>query len=253
MKVKLVLCHCRCKSNSTTFNSNLKRNNYNVNASVKIILRPKNIICGTLAHVFVSAVGILWNEIINVTDSVSTNVTNTSTSNVSSTVSINSRDKNERYNINCYILHALLLVTILLLIITLTCSHYIQFKTKTLIHYQYKNGKSWNKKVGIKYHMCYYFDDIIKTEDFYFYNILLDKKSYKKYFDLWIFEWFMNDSKLWLVQNLCELCLIKKNGFIIDYNGKYLLLFYPEKDYAIFNRIRCQIRLKSGIAHVDWF
>ena len=167
----------------------------NVNASVKIILRPKNIICGTLAHVFMSAVGILWNEIINITDSVSTNVTNTSTSNVSSTVSINSDDKNERYNINCHILHALLLVTILLLIITLTCSHYIQCKTKTLTHYQYKNGKSWNKKVGIKYHTCYYFDDIIKTEDFYCHNILLNKKSYKI---ILIYE-SLND--LWMIQN----------------------------------------------------
>ena len=36
------------------------------------------------------------------------------------------------------------------------------------------------KKVCIKNHTCYYFDDIIKFEDFHFDNILIDKKSYKK-------------------------------------------------------------------------
>ena len=45
-----------------------------------------------------TVVGILCNEIINVTDIVLTNVTNTSTTNVTSTVSINSDDK---ININC--------------------------------------------------------------------------------------------------------------------------------------------------------
>ena len=35
------------------------------------------------------------------------------------------------------------------------------------------------KKVCLKNRTCYYFDDIIKTEDFDFDNILLDEKSYK--------------------------------------------------------------------------
>lgn len=68
--------------------------------------------------------------------------------------------------------------------------------------------------------------------------------------NLWmIYEWFktlIGAKSLWIM-------FYKVDGFIRDYNGKYLLLFYPEKDDAIFNRIRCQIRLKSGIAHVDWF
>ena len=35
------------------------------------------------------------------------------------------------------------------------------------------------KKVSIKNRKCYYFDDIIKIEDFDLDNILLDEKSYK--------------------------------------------------------------------------
>ena len=35
------------------------------------------------------------------------------------------------------------------------------------------------RKVSIKNHMCYYFDDIIKIEDFDSDNILIDQKSHK--------------------------------------------------------------------------
>ena len=35
------------------------------------------------------------------------------------------------------------------------------------------------KKVSIKYRTCYYFNDIIKFEDFDFDTILLDEKLYK--------------------------------------------------------------------------
>ena len=35
------------------------------------------------------------------------------------------------------------------------------------------------KEINIKNGMYYYFDDIIKTEDFDFDNILIDGKSYK--------------------------------------------------------------------------
>ena len=34
------------------------------------------------------------------------------------------------------------------------------------------------KKVRIKNHMCYYFDDVIKLEDFDLDNILIDEKSH---------------------------------------------------------------------------
>ena len=35
------------------------------------------------------------------------------------------------------------------------------------------------KEIDIKNRACYYFDDIIKIEDFDLDNILIDKKSYK--------------------------------------------------------------------------
>ena len=41
------------------------------------------------------------------------------------------------------------------------------------------------KEVDIKNRLCYYFDDIIKIEDFDFVNILIGEKSYK---NILIFE-----------------------------------------------------------------
>ena len=39
------------------------------------------------------------------------------------------------------------------------------------------DSKNEFKKIDIKNCTCYYLDDITKTEDFYFGNILLDQKS----------------------------------------------------------------------------
>ena len=62
------------------------------------------------------------------------------------------------------------------------------------------------KRVSIKNRMCYYFDDIIKFEDFDFDIILLAKKSYE---NICTFR-----TTLWLIQNLCILCSIKKMGLL---------------------------------------
>ena len=35
------------------------------------------------------------------------------------------------------------------------------------------------KEIDIKNRTCYYFDDILKIEDFDFNNVLINKKSYK--------------------------------------------------------------------------
>ena len=59
------------------------------------------------------------------------------------------------------------------------------------------------KKVGIKNHLCYYFDDMIKIADFDFNNILLNKKSYENIFIM------MFHAKCVLMQNLCLFCLIR--------------------------------------------
>ena len=59
-------------------------------------------------------------EIITNMDIVSTKKTNTIETNVTSTASINCHSKKVR---DCYILHTVLLVIILLLIVTIICYH----------------------------------------------------------------------------------------------------------------------------------
>lgn len=54
----------------------------------------------------------MHDEIIILTDTVSTNVTNTIQKNVTSAVSINSDDKNVRYEMDYYLLHTFLLVLV---------------------------------------------------------------------------------------------------------------------------------------------
>ena len=51
--------------------------------------------------------------------------------------------------------------------------------------------------------MCYYFDDIIKIEDFDFGSVLLDEKSFE---NILIYDVL---NKTLIVQDLCVLCLIK--------------------------------------------
>ena len=75
------------------------------------------------------------------------------------------------------------------------------------------------KEVSIKNRTCYYFDDIIKIEDFDFDNILLDEKPYGNIFIYIRFH--------------------KVDVFIRVYDGtRYFVLFGPEKYDAIYNRIR---------------
>ena len=50
--------------------------------------------------------------------------------NVTSTVSINCHNKKVRYKIDCYILHKVLLVIILLLTITIICYYYAKHRSK---------------------------------------------------------------------------------------------------------------------------
>ena len=55
---------------------------------------------------------------------------NTVPTNVMSTMLRNSADKNVRYKLNCYIVHTVLLVIILLLIIANICCHYANHWSK---------------------------------------------------------------------------------------------------------------------------
>ena len=93
--------------------------------------------------------------------------------------------------------------------------------------------------------MCYYFDDIIKIEDFNLDKILIDEKLYKNI----------------LVHNISCKTLIgpkplrikfnKIDGFIRVYDGtRYLVLFADEKYDFIYNRIRYLIGVKSVITYI---
>ena len=88
-------------------------------------------------------------------------------------MSMNSDNKKVRYKMDCYILHLILVVIILLFIIAFICYHYEKYRSK-----QRHIGAPTVKKVSMKNCTYYYFDDITKTEDFDFGNILLVKKPF---------------------------------------------------------------------------
>ena len=64
-------------------------------------------------------------EIVNIIDSVSTNMTTTISRNVKRTASVHSDDNKVRHEMDCYIFHTLLLVTILLFTIAVLYYHKI--------------------------------------------------------------------------------------------------------------------------------
>ena len=97
----------------------------------------------------------------------------------------------------------------------------------------------------MKNHKCYYFDDIITFEDFYFDNILLDKKSCKNILiDDILYKTLISAKTLGLRFN-------KIDGFITVFDAsRYLVLFSPEKYDATYDRIRYLIGLESDITEV---
>ena len=79
------------------------------------------------------------------------------------------------------------------------------------------------KKVGIKNCTCYYFDDIVKIEDFDF-DILLDEKSSE---NILIYD---ASYKTLIDAKPLRILFDKVDRFIRDYNGrKYSVLLGPEK------------------------
>ena len=90
-----------------------------------------------------------------------------------------------------------------------------------------------SKKVCIKNCKCYYFDDIIKSEDFDFDNILIDEKLYKFFFIFGISCKNLIDSKPLRIR------LNKLDGFIRIYDGtRYLTSLGSEIYASIYNRFR---------------
>ena len=99
------------------------------------------------------------------------------------------------------------------------------------------------KEINIKNRTFYYFDDIIKVEDFNFGNILIDKISYENSFVYNFSYKTLIDAKPMRIR------FDKIDGFIIVYDGtRHLVLFRPEKYDAIYNRITYLICQKSGIS-----
>ena len=97
-----------------------------------------------------------------------------------------------------------------------------------------KNNKL--KKVGIKIHTCYYFNDITKIEDFDFNNNLLNEKSYE---NISIYD---VSYKTLIGAKPLHIMFDKVDGFTRDYNGtKCLSLFGFGKCNVIFNRIRYSV------------
>ena len=101
------------------------------------------------------------------------------------------------------------------------------------------------KQVCIKNRTCYYFDDIIKLEDFDIINILIDEKSHENIliYDV-SYKTLINPKPL-------RIRFDKTDGFIRTYDGtRYLTLFGPEKYNTIYDRIKYRISLKSGITYI---
>ena len=76
------------------------------------------------------------------------------------------------------------------------------------------------EEISIKNRTRYYFSEIVKNEDFDFYNILLDKSSYENIFDYKILYKILISSKLLRIN------FEKVDGFIRVYDEtKYSVLF----------------------------
>ena len=110
---------------------------------------------------------------------------------------------------------------------------------------QYKMENNEFKKARIKNRTCYYFDDIIKLQDFDLDNFLIDEKSHE---DILIYD---ISCKTLINSKHLRIRFDQIDGFIRIYDGtRYLTLFGSEKYDAKYNRIRYLINLKSGIKYI---
>ena len=83
-------------------------------------------------------------------------------------------------------------------------------------------------KVGIENRMCYYFDDVIRIEDFDSDNNLLDEKHENILIYDILFKTFIGVKPLRIIYNKVD------DGFIRECGGsKYLVLFGSEKYDAV--------------------
>ena len=100
------------------------------------------------------------------------------------------------------------------------------------------------KEIDIKNRICYYFDDIIKIEDFDFDSILINEKSYKNILVSDISYKTLFGSKPLHIR------FGEVVGIVRVYDGiRYFVLLGPEKYDAFYNRIRYPINQKIGITY----
>ena len=109
---------------------------------------------------------------------------------------------------------------------------------------QYKMENNEFKKIHIKNRTCYYFDDIIKLEDFDLDNILKDEKSHE---NILIYDM---SYKTLIGSKTLRIRFDKIDGVIRIYDGiKNLTLSGSKKYDAIYDRVRYLISLKT-ISHI---
>ena len=101
------------------------------------------------------------------------------------------------------------------------------------------------KEIDIENSTCYYFNDIIKIEDFNLDNSLIDEKAYKNIL-------FYNISYKTIIDaKPLRIRFDKVEGFIRVYDrSRYLVLFWSEKCDFIYNRIRYLTSVKGCITYV---
>ena len=130
-----ISCHCKCQFDSTTCNSKQKWNNKTCQYECKNYHKyekdyswnPSTCICEKRKHLkSVDDTSVTrCDEIVIITDNLSTKKTNTIATDVTNTASINCYNKKVK---QCYILHAVLLAIIFLLIIIIICYHHAKQK-----------------------------------------------------------------------------------------------------------------------------
>ena len=103
------------------------------------------------------------------------------------------------------------------------------------------------KEIDLKNGTCYCFDDVMRYIDINFNNILLDKKSYKKYKNIIIYD-ILDEAFMDPEPQLIRFDEI--DGFIkIYYRIRYLVLRDYERYNVICDRIKYCISEKSGIIY----
>ena len=104
------------------------------------------------------------------------------------------------------------------------------------------------KKVCIKNCMCYYFNDIIKLEDFDLDNTSIDKKSCE---NILIYD---ISYKTVIGSKPLRIRFNKIDGIIKIYDrSRYLTLFGTKIYDTIYDKIRYLISIKNGMTYIKFF